>query len=274
MDNLIDDSDVSDVQLYIFNASDILTEVRHTQINKEEKIVNKEVVHCVAFANITEHLDVLPLTVGVSTIDDACVDLRAAGHFGEHSVYDYPGDIFWGSVSVAAAASTEGVVELPIMRKVSGVYIEASGLKDYIIKQMNIAEPEDSKITMLIHDEYNEMDFRGYPLFNTKVGGEVHYQARGSYDAKSDYIYKAPVQINDSPNFYLVGGTPYPGFQTDVRIFYDEQELPISPISTPDMRLIDGVLNVFRLHFGTDNEVSVDVKRTGWDGQTEIDKGW
>jgi hypothetical protein len=163
------------------------------------------------------------------------------------------------------------VVELPVERRVSGVYIEAAGLDDYL-RQQGVAYPDDRKITILIHDEYNAMNFRGYQMLRAESGSRVYYKANGMFDVPDD-VYAAPVQVSTTPNFYLVGGTPYPGEQTDIRIYYDEQELPCSPVSTPDMRLIDGLLNLFKLDFEHGNAVEVDVTHTTWDGQQIIDKG-
>jgi len=174
----------------------------------------------------------------------------------------------------------DGVIELPIYRRVAATMVRVRGLKEFLGASGSI--DDDYTIVFATSDKDLQLDgeegtmsrANNYPAVYKQAGGFRYVEIN-----KREY-YEAPKQEDiEKTDYFRVlshnGGTP-----VSVSIYYKDQLVSGTPVTQTDdgspILVKSDLLNVIEIIFskgvGQNVNLSVRIKEASWNGVIEIEK--
>jgi len=190
----LDDTDIKTINLYVFNTGGHLVgKVNNVHLNEWVDINHKEsgALQVVALANASDQEVILSQTNDNCMITETAFFLKPSSEFNSSLLYDAPGEIFYGSVTVNNNPTITEERELPIHPIVSKINIKLKGHQHYAMQSLGLPMlPADKDFTFVIQSKHLSVNFQGNPC-NTPV----------SYQGKNALSYQGICEI---PTFNML----------------------------------------------------------------------
>lgn len=169
--------EVRDVVLYVFDADGLFTESFETTTGTQVELSTPkgDAITVVAWANASGSNDVFPiLTKGQHRIVDCSVGFDPSTR-ADATVYDSPGDLFNGTVSITRSESAADKV-IPMHRRTGSMNITVRKLRELI-------QSTDDDFSLVVHKTHSRIGFDG------SLSGEKNasYKPAGTLDAQGVY---------------------------------------------------------------------------------------
>ena len=259
----------------MFDKNGILLDVFPTTVGKEELLYYPRAtkLNIVATANIDPgQMDLTPVTVGTTKIDEVEAILRQAGNYLSHNYYSYPADIFSGKLTIDNV-DTQGTVDLPIRRLVSAVMVRIKGLKEHI----DAPAATDDDFVVILSTQYNKVNFHGQAGLSTRSDCPVPDKLTGiSRRAYGKEYHEFPGQTSGDRTDYVRIISTYEGSAVTVGVYYKDQPVAGTPITTysdgSPIMVVHDQLNVIVIYFQSVAGCNVQLRIAPWNGGLEIEK--
>jgi len=253
-----DDADIKTINLYLFDTDGrIVGKVDNVHLNQWVDINYKQTgpLQVVAIANVSNEEVILSETPVNCTMAEKAFLLRPFGEFNSGMLYNAPGEIFYGAVTVNNNPMVNEERELPIHPIVSKINIKLKGHEQYAMQMLGLSGlPVDNDFTFVIQTKHISVDFRGNPC-NTPV----------SYHGKNALSYQGICEI---PTFNML--STYNGERVIICIYHKETLLDVvsettlatrSPEKAP-LTVYNG--HLLEVYINYDAGITVSLQNTNW----------
>lgn len=279
----LQDSTVERVSLYIFDENKELVDMRETAVGRIEPIAypNVESFHFVALGNVAGNCQSSSLSVG-DNVSSGSVNVRKSeSPFCGIDLHEYPAELFWGNKDVLNDGSETGVIEVPVIRMVAGVYVRVVGLKDHMeSKGVTGDDYADDKFSVVLGCGYNKLNFLGEPCCEvTRAASDaVNHISKGKTRTlkTGSEMFDLPGQsenAEESPKYFPVIAT-YDGMPVSVELFHDETSVTnviTTTMGGGQLAIYNNKLNIIDIIFKGDGSVVVKVSQVAWNEAVEIE---
>lgn len=159
------DSEINSIDLYVFNTEGALIEKRE-DIYLNEWIglnhPNAGILQVIAVANTVNGKVLVTNTADNSHISASSITLESSHEYDSKLLYNTPGDIFLGDVTVNNDELISEEKELPISRLVSRLNVKLKGHREYAKYILSLPSlPDDGEFTFVVETKHLSVDFLG-----------------------------------------------------------------------------------------------------------------
>jgi len=253
-----EDMDIKIIDLYIFDTGGCLIgKVNNVSLNQWVDIDYKQSgpLQVVAIANASDEDVILPEIPNNCTMAETAFILRPSIEFDSNILYNAPGEIFYGWVTVNNNPLATEEKELPIRPIVSKINIKVKGHQHYAMQSLDLSElPTDEDFTFVLQTKHLSIDFKGNPC-NTPV----------FYHGKNILSYEGICEI---PTFNML--STYAGEQIVIYIYHKETLMDVvseatyatrsshkAPLTVYNGRLLEVYINY-------QSGLTVSLQNTNW----------
>ncbi|WP_029902705.1 FimB/Mfa2 family fimbrial subunit [Prevotella sp. 10(H)] len=253
-----EDTDIKIIDLYIFDTDGYLIgKVNNVRFNEWVNINYKESgkLQIVAIANATNEDVILSEIPNNCTMAETALLLRPSLEFNSNLLYNAPGEIFYGSVTVNNNPLVAEERELPIHPIVSKINIKLKGHRHYTMQLLDLSElPADEDFTFVIQTRHLSVDFQGNPC-NSPV----------SYHGKNILSYQGICEI---PTFNMLSTDE--GEEVAIYVYHKETLVDVVSETTLATRNSDKApLTVYNgklleVYINYQSGITVSLQNTNW----------